>query len=453
MQLLQTLPISLVFIVLSTVVNGVPIQSGIASADDDSVVWVTETVWPCKAATSTSLAVASDSSYSVSRGTNQKKADYETVPVDGSDNTEAVPQEATPSDAASSDTTNAATSEISTELAAVATAPIDPTTDVSPLLTSSEILVYTAVNDDSAATISSSSETTIAAEMTSLPVSAMPQYSAPSADPVLATKTPVAYAANTTYTTPHPTMPLILPTFAVPNNGTNTTCTALPEPDEYTPEEESAYWLTATEPSVIYSDYTVMVTMKSTSIVTISDPATVDPAVTTTTTSVSNPNPAIVFSTAALYSNTTATTSGIAENQALTYTLDAVAKHAATQTSNSSATAIVTSSADPSSAVTETEAAVFTSPVLDSPTPTSADPSMETISGTVITYVDVTTTISSGNSTTTILETVTPTPSGSSDVEFDTTTTTTQWVTSTIIVDASATANAKVRRRILVTRG
>ena len=440
MQLLRVLPASLIFVLLSTVVSAVPIQSDSVSAEDDSVVWVTETVWPCEGPSSTSSALAAESTYSAFRSASQKNADYETVPVDGSNNADAVAQESP------SDVSSVGSSYI--ELAAVATSMADSITDTaSSTMTSSEILVYTAVNEDTATT---TSETTLAAD----DASSSTTTTDPATSSTISIDLPVTttatgdYAANITYTTPRPTIPFILPTFAVSNNGTNTTCTTTDDGnDDYTEAEESSYWATATEVSIIYSDYTVMVTMKSTSVVTIFDTATAGP-VATTTTSVTTTDPVLTVSATpvARYSNMT-TASTPSNDDTLTYTLGSTEKQSVTS-----------QSLDPSSAMTAATSTDSFTPIIttsiDSSTAPASDPSIETVSGTVITYVDVTTTIASGSSTTTITDTVSQTPSYSSDDGYETTTTTTQWVTRTIIVDETGTAVAarKLRRRILVTR-
>ena len=465
MQLLRSLPLSLVFVVLSTVVNAVPIQSETPETEDDSIVWVTETVWPCGGPSATNLAVASDTTYSATRGASQKNADYDTVPVDGSENTESVAQEAVSSSSTETgDPTVVAVPETSAELAPVATDPAESTTGfTTPTTTSSETLIYTAVNDDPIETASSASETVVDAELTSASAATMTSSSTIPVDPVLTTtKAPVAYAVNTTSTAPGPTMPLVLPTFIMPVNGTNTSCTALPEDDDYTPEEESAYWATATEPSIIYSDYTVMVTMKSTSIITISTTADIDPVTTAvaasvTTTSSQTTLSNAIAATAIRYINATTASS---EDDSPTYTLDSVGKQAVTASADPVATTVAAATNNPS-LTTETMTTSTTTPTLDVTSMTdSSEPALQTVSGTVITYVDVTTTIDSDSATTTVLETVTTTPtnstvdsSNSSDIMYDTTTTTTTWVTSTITVEETATANARIRRRILVTRG
>jgi hypothetical protein len=441
MQLLRTLPVSLFFVVLSTVVSAVPIQSDSTSPEDDSVVWVTETVWPCAPATSTSLAVATPNSYSV----NQKSADYDTVPVDGSDNADTVSQEISSSATESTETIDPPIAATSAELAVVAIETPTSTTEtsISTPSTSLEVLVYTAVNEDPPETVTS-------------PISSADRIDSFtfSSDPPSTTASPEVQAVAIT---PQPTMPLILPTILPYNNGINSTCTATDNADEYTPEEESAYWATATEPSIIYSDYTVMFTMTSTSVITISDSATADPvATTTTTTSVTGTDPPAVATTPAalLYANnmTTATST---DDTPLTYTLDSDATQAVSDDSSDppSTTMAAATSTETAAVAAATSATALTTSSMDLDTMTTADPSIETVSGTVITYLDVTTTVTSQSSTTTT-DTVTTTPTNTSNYRrYDTTTTTTEWVTSTIIVEESATTNArKRRRRILVTR-
>jgi len=438
MQLIRQLPLSLAFVVLSTVVNAVPIQSdptvtiAAVSMEEDNVVWVTETYWPCEAPASrrtadVALATATGVK-SVSRGTVQKKADYDTVPVDGSDNSEAVPQE----EAASSVVDVAAQTTEDTQQAITPTT-VDPESIGSPTVTetpadssSSEILVYTLVHSSTSSADPISSETKLDAEFTVI------SFHTPS--PVATTKSPAAYNANTTITTPPvPTMPIILlPTYASSNgtDGSNKTCTDLGEPDEYTPEEESAYWATATEPSFYYSDYTVMVTLKSTSMVTVSNTAAADAVETSTT---------VTTTTTSSAADTASSIMPFA-NSTKTYTLAGVSR------------AAVTGNSDPSTSETIITSHPATTPMA---TPTAAVDSAaeETISGTIMTYVDETTTTTLASSTTTITETVSATDvTSSADTgDYDTTTTTTDIITSTIIVEETAAAK-KLRRGILVTR-
>jgi trimeric autotransporter adhesin len=449
MQILQQLQLSLAFVILSTVVYAVPIQTAEDTAvADDSIVWVTETVWPCEAPLATGLVLATDTAMNtVGRGTAQRKQDYDTVPVDGGDNSEAVPAEASPNTVIETPTpVDAQTAAPITAGETVSTDTISTETALETTLV--EIPVYTAVgpettvdssttmerNLDTQFTIADSDTTSAMTSSTSAPV------------PVLTTKSPAVFLANSTSTS-LPTMPIILPTFT-PSNMTNTTCTTgLPEADEYTPEEESAYWATATEPSISYSDYTVMVTVKSTSVMTVQATQTADAIAATVTTSTTTTNSLSISSETGVssmmplpYSNSSSPST---TNVDVTYTLDALSKVAeATASSNASRDTAATILSDPTSSAVPV--------MLSTPTTAAADAPLETVSGTVITYVDETTTVSSDSSITTVYETVLPTDVVSTDTGYDTTTTTTVATTSTIIVEE--TANAKIRRRILVTR-
>ena len=462
MQLRQ-LPISLALVVLSTVANAVPIQPDITAAavpteEEENVVWVTETYWPCEAPAATgSIALAAvTGAKAVSRGTAQKKADYDTVPVDGSDNSETVPQEAVPSPAVEEVATESPTTvdAEATTPAAIPTpdsesviSPSDSESIASPAVTDpvidqpSEILVYTLVHSTtSSADPISTPSTKLDAEFTVI------SFHTPSPIPDATPKSPLAYNANTTITTPPPvpTMPIILPIYAS-SNGTsgNNTCTDLGEPDEYSPEEESSYWATATEPSFYYSDYTVLVTVKSTSMVTVSAATTeakIMAAGTTITTSTTSPD------SSSDSASTSSSGSGpiLPFNSTKTYTIAGVSRAAITDSDP-----VASETMFPSSEVTTTIVTVPSTTSITTPTAAS-DPSEETLSGTIITYVDETTTTTLGSSTTTITETISATNAASTDEGYDTTTTTTDIITSTIIVEE--TANAKVRRRMLVTR-
>jgi len=438
MQLRQ-LPLSLAFVVLSTVVNAVPIQSETTPAavtaptEEEIVVWVTETYWPCgpppppPTTASIVLAAVTTGANSVSRGTAQKKADYDTIPVDGGDNSESVQQDP------------ASTVEVATQDTTPTTTAADPQSIVPPEVTEppteTEIPVYTLVHSTtSSADPVPFPETKLDAQFTVI------SFHTPS--PVATTKSPAAYNANatTTTTTPlGPTMPIILPTYTTSNgtDASNATCTDLGEPDEYTPEEESSYWATATEPSFYYSDYTVMITVKSTSMVTVSNTAVAEAVATSTTVTTTTTSSASV--------DDSASTIMPFANSTRTYSIAGVSRAAVTD--SDPATSEITMTLEPSTTL-ETITTTTTTPMA---TPaTTADPSEETISGTTITYVDETTTTTLGSSTTTTTETVSPTDVAASNTGYDTTTTTTDIITSTIIVEE--TANAKIRRRILVTR-
>jgi hypothetical protein len=452
MQILRQLPLSLAFVVLSSVVNAVPIQSEDPAVADDSVVWVTETVWPCEAPAATGLVLATDTAVNtVGRGTSQRKQDYDTVPVDGGDNSEAVPAVASANTAVDAQTTVDAQSAYPITSADAVSTDILPS-ETTPETTLPEVLVYTAVGPATTIDPSSTIDTKLDAQFTTADsdtISAMTSStSAPV--PVLATKSPAALLVNTTSSSLLPTMPIILPTFTPSSNMTNTTCvTDLPDSDDdYTPEEESAYWATATEPSISYSDYTIMVTMKSTSVVTVQATQAADSIAVTVTTSTTTTNSMSVSSETGVssmvpipYSNSSSSSTIKAD---VSYTLDAVTKLAvATASSNTAQDAAETTLSDPTTSAVPV--------MLSTPTTTAAaDPAEETVSGTIITYVDETTTVSSDSSITTVTETVIPTDAAATDGGYDTTTTTTVATTSTIIVEE--TANAKIRRRILVTR-
>jgi hypothetical protein len=451
MQLRQPGSLSIALAVLSAVVHAVPIQSDnfvAAVVPEENVVWVTETVWPCEAPLATgSIALAAVTGVnSVSRGTAQKKADYDTVPVDGSDNSEAVQQEAVSS---SSEQTQSPIVDIEATIPATTLTPdsestllpqvIDPSTpsDIS------EILVYTLVHS------TTSSADPLSAPSTKLDVEfTVISFHTPSPIPDPTSKSPIVYNANTTITTPPPvpTMPIILPTYVSSNSTAgNNTCTELGEPEEYSPEEERAYWATATEPSFYYSDYTVLVTVKSTSMVTVSGTAQGEVVATSTTVTTTTASSDFSTDSTATFASSSSTSSGsgpiLPFNSSKTYTIAGVSRAAITDPDLTTSETI--SSSEPTTIVRVTS----TTPV---PIPTVMDPSEQTISGTIIIYVDETTTTTLGSSTTTITETVAALVTASSEEEYDTTTTTTDIITSTIIVEE--TANAKVRRRMLVTR-
>ena len=59
-------------------------------------------------------------------------------------------------------------------------------------------------------------------------------------------------------------MSLNSPTFTYPSDTTVNVCTDDPEREEYTPTEGPTYSAITAEPSISYSDYTVMVILKST---------------------------------------------------------------------------------------------------------------------------------------------------------------------------------------------
>ena len=421
---LQRLPISLALMVLSTVVKGVPIGSTTDDAEPTAI-WVTETVWPCEPS---SLGAATGIG-------NVQKADYDTVPVDGGSNAEAVPEGA----AESSPATTVAASDppmTSSSVDPVDPTTVDPTTnDPPPSTTTPAAMLYTPVASDPMTVDppsthiqldvqSTASNPIVSDPFTSDPVSADPTIATPV--PVFSMDTPDAFVAPTTSIPP---MPTLAPTFLFRSNGTNTTCTDDPN-DEYTPAEESAYWATASGPSVSYSDYTTTITIKSTSTTTISItiPAE-DP-----TAAAADPMPTAMNN--GFYSNTTVTTSAdpsplatVDPNQAVVYT---PVSDAFASTMEPGTSADPTTSTNPMTPPDPT-----TSPTTTSPTPTSTEPSEETISGTIITYIDDTTTI-----------TTTPTPDPSAPT--DSTSTTTVWTTSTIIIDSYA--KRARRRHVLVTR-
>jgi len=420
------------------VVNGVPIGS---TTDDTepTAVWVTETVWPCEPS---SLAAATGSGVG-----NVQKADYDTVPVDGGSNAEAVPEGAAESSSATRNPTSDPPMTSSSVDPPMPSSSVDPTTNDPPPSTTFPVMPYTPVTSDPMTVDPSSTYVQVDEQapatdpivsdlFTSDPVSSDPTTALPV--PVFSTYTPDAFVASTTSI---PAMPTLAPTIVFPSNGTNTTCTDEPD-DEYTPAEESAYWATASGPSVSYSDYTTTITIKSTSTTTISItiPAD-DPAATSA-------DPMPTARNGGLYSNITSTpayTSSditVDPNQAVVYT--PVSDAFASTMAPVAISADPTTSTDPATSTDPTTSPETTmstdpsdSPSATSPIPTSTDPSEETVSGTIITYIDDTTTI-----------TTTPTPDPSAAT--DSTSTTTVWTTSTIIID-SYTKRAR-RRHVLVTR-
>jgi hypothetical protein len=413
---LRHLPLGLALVVIASV-TAVPI-----STDDSDVVWVTETVYPCGPSP---MAVAG-----VGKGLTVEKGGYDTVPVDGSNNSEGVVME----DPVSSSTTGeVVATPVVVYTAMEATTPIK----LDAQFTSENIPSYpplaTDIPEGFGITISIDP---IAASTDSLPISVDPPTM--SVDPVtpvtptFAPPTPTFSSitkshhnnlANGTYA--HPTKPAILPTYS--SNSTNGTCTDL-YPDDDWSSEDDAYWSTATDDAeywstatdaVYYSDYTVVVTVHSSSVLTV-HPAGVDPPVNATVPI------AMAFATSSPFSNLTST---------VVVTFDPIP----TYTLESTAQGPVTVAAD---AVTPSTQATVMSPTTSTPitmAPATADPAVETSSGTIITYIDDTTTITASPTTTTYTANV---PAAS----YDITSTTTVWVTSEIIVDA------KRKRGILVTR-
>src|SRR5271170_6927938 len=218
---LQRLPLSLALMVLSTVVNGVPIWS---TTDDTepTAVWVTETVWPCEPS---SLAAATGSGVG-----NVQKADYDTVPVDGGSNAEAVPEGAAESSSATRNPTSDPPMTSSSVDPPMPSSSVDPTTNDPPPSTTFPVMLYTPVTSDPMTVDPSSTYVQVDEQapatdpivsdlFTSDPVSSDPTTALPV--PVFSTYTPDAFVASTTSI---PAMPTLAPTIVFPSNGTNTTC-------------------------------------------------------------------------------------------------------------------------------------------------------------------------------------------------------------------------------------
>src|SRR5277367_3067339 len=132
---LRRLPLSLALMVWSTVVNAVPIGMT-TDGPEPTAIWVTETVWPCE-----------PSSLAAVRGTrveNMRKADYDTVPVDGGRNAEAVPEGARESSSTTTDTT----SDPPMTSPSVDSTTADPTTNDPPPSTTTPATLYTPVTSD-----------------------------------------------------------------------------------------------------------------------------------------------------------------------------------------------------------------------------------------------------------------------------------------------------------------
>jgi len=419
-------------VVLSSLgVQGIPIGGTDGSSSDPTVIWVTETVWPCEPSTLDAAAAATGTGAS-----KVQKADYDTVPVDGGSNAEAVPEgESESSPAASSVATSDPPMTSASSIDDPAT--IDPPATSDPPVSTTPAVFYSPVTSDPMTPDPSTTYEQVDAESatsdrtTSDPMTATPV-------PVFSTYIPDVLAANTTSI---PTMPTIAPTFILPSNGTNTTCPD--DPEEYTPEEESAYWATATDPSVSYSDYTTTITLKSTSTTTISITVPADSISTSADPMPSATNAAMTTTSdptgATVDSNQDALYTPVADAFASIMTPGTISADPTTSVDPASPTTDPTTLADPTMSAdpaTSSDPAVSTDPTTPTPTPTTSDPSQETVSGTIITYID---------DTTTITTTSTPTNSAATDI----TSTTTVWTTSTIIVDSYA---KRRRRHVLVTR-
>ena len=260
--------------------------------------------------------------------------------------------------------------------------------------------------------------------------------------PVFPPKSP---ETRTTTTQPPPRMPLVSPTFTYPSNTTDTVCTDDRETGEYPPGEESSCWRATTKPSISYSDYTVMVIVKSTSTTTVSNTAVVQAAATAGNSSV-----AVTMTFLSSLTDTAETTiSESIMNSTSTMKIDPTVVYTPIESSDlsiqsSDSTSILSTTQPELTMTSETMSptTTVTDSILTDLSPTTTDPSQETIWGTIITYVDKTATITANQSTSTITEIASTTDTAES------TSTTTVWTISTIISDV----NVKLRQWILVTR-
>jgi hypothetical protein len=418
---LRHLPLGLALVVIASV-SAVPI-----STDDSDVVWVTETVYPCGPSP---MAVAA-----VGKGLAVEQGGYDTVPVDGSDNSEGIVQE----DPGSSSTTGevVATPVVVFTAIEVTTGPIKLDAQFTSERKPSNAPSATDIPEDFGTT-NSADHITASADPSPIsvdppamesvdPVNSVTPIFSPTPTPTfpMITKSYHNHLGNGTYA--YPTKQAILPTY--PSNSTNGTCTDLYPDDEWSSEDDAywstasddaEYWSTATD-TLYYSDYTVVVTVHSSSVLTIHPTGVSDPASNATVPI------AMAFATSSPFSNST-TTVVVTFDPIPTYTLESTAQDPVAVSANTFT---------PSTQVTVMPPTTSTPITMPAAT---MDPMIETSSGTIITYIDDTTTITGSPTTSTVTANV----AAASD---DITSTTTVWITSEIIVDAK-----RLKRGILVTR-
>jgi hypothetical protein len=241
-------------------------------------------------------------------------------------------------------------------------------------------------------------------------------------------------------------MALAPPTFTYPLAMTESLCTDDPEDEESIPAGESMYLANATESSILYSDYAVTVTVKTTSTTTVSNTAVQavassgngSVAVTTTFTT------SIVRTTQTDISESI-TTSGstMKVGPAAIYT---PAESPEMSTLRLSDPTSVPPTTHPKSKMSSSETNSLTLTIANSPSittycsPTEGS-SQEIIPGTTISYVNETTTMMADQSTSTIAEMASTTNAA------EPTSTTTLWTTSTTTTDV----NTRLWRTILIT--
>ena len=202
-------------------------------------------------------------------------------------------------------------------------------------------------------------------------------------------------------------MPLVSPTFTYPSNIIDTVCIDDPEAGEYPTGEESACWGALTKPSISYSDYTIMVTVKSISTTIMSNTAVVQAAAIVG-------NGSVAVTTISLSSLTDTAETTISESimsSISTMKVDPAIVYTPVERSDLSI-----QSSDSTSIFSTTQFELtMTSEIMSSTTTVInsvfmnsssmiTDPSQKIISGIIITYIDEMTIIMINQSTSIIIE-------------------------------------------------